>query len=109
MQELLLSADAMLNDFSSSMWDFMLTGRPGFMFALDLEHYIAATDVYTPVSDWPFSVASDNDMLEYNILHFDEEIYRASCNRHYELLGGAETGRSAALVCDRIRDHCADL
>lgn len=49
MQELLLAADAMINDFSSSMWDFMLTGNPSFMYAVDLPHYVETTEVYTPV------------------------------------------------------------
>lgn len=109
MQELLLVADAMLNDFSSSMWDFMLTGRPGFMFALDMEHYIKTTDVYTPVSDWPFPAATDNDALEYNILHFDEDAYAKSCRAHYDLLGGCESGKATELVCRRIFEHISSI
>ena len=102
MQELLLAADAMINDFSSSMWDFMLTGKPSFLFAVDLAHYIATTEVYTPVSEWPFPQSVNNDELEKNILEFDEEAYAAACKRHYEGLGGCETGKATALVCQRI-------
>ena len=102
MQELLLAADAMINDFSSSMWDFMLTGKPGFMFAVDLEHYVATTEVYSPVDSWPFPQAVDNDQLEKNILEFNEEAYAAACKRHYEDLGGCETGEATKLVCQRI-------
>ncbi len=102
MQELLLAADAMINDFSSSMWDFMLTGKPSFLFAVDLNHYIATTEVYTPVSEWPFPQSVNNDELEKNILEFDEEAYAAACKRHYEDLGGCETGKATALVCQRI-------
>ena len=104
MQELLLAADAMINDFSSSMWDFMLTGKPSFLFAVDLEHYIATTQVYSPVSGWPFPKAVDNDQLEKNILEFNEEDYAAACKRHYEDLGGCETGEATKLVCQRIYD-----
>lgn len=106
MQELLLAADAMINDFSSSMWDFMMTGRPSFLFAVDLDHYVATTDVYTPVSEWPFPQSVNNDELEKNILEFDEESYAAACKRHYEDLGGCETGKATELVCQRIYEQC---
>lgn len=106
MQDLLCAADAMINDFSSSMWDFMLTGRPSFMFAVDLEHYVETTEVYTPVSEWPFPQAVNNDELERNILEFDEEKYTADCKRHYEALGGCETGKAAQLVAERISEKC---
>jgi len=102
MQELLLAADAMINDFSSSMWDFMLTGKPSFLFAQDLEHYVATTEVYVPVSQWPYPKAVSNDQLEENILKFDEEKYAADCRLHYQALGGCETGEATRLVCQRI-------
>lgn len=107
MQELLLAADVMINDFSSSMWDFMLTGRPSFLFAVDLEHYIRTTEVYTPVSEWPFPVSTNNDELERNILEFDAGKYALDCKRHYEALGGCETGEATKLACNRIFDICS--
>lgn len=107
MQDLLLAADAMINDFSSSMWDFMLTGRPSFLFAIDLEHYVKTTQVYTPVEQWPFPSSTDNDALEKTILEFNEETYAAACRRHYEDLGGCETGKATELLCQRIREVCA--
>ena len=102
MQELLLAADAMINDFSSSIWDFMLTGKPGFIFAQDLEHYIKTLNVYTPISEWPFPKASSNEELEKNILSFDDKHFHLMCSQHYEQLGGCETGKAAQLVCQRI-------
>lgn len=104
MQELLCVADAMINDFSSSMWDFMLTGRPSFLFAVDLDHYVETTQVYTPVSEWPFPQSVNNDELEQNILNFDENDYAEACKRHYTDLGGCETGKATELVCQRIHD-----
>lgn len=106
MQDLLCAADAMINDFSSSMWDFMLTGRPSFLFAVDLDHYVKTTKVYTPVSEWPFPQAVNNDELESNILNFDEEAYAEACRHHYESLGGCETGKATELICERIYRRC---
>ncbi len=106
MQELLLAADVLINDFSSSMWDFMLTGKPCFIFAKDLENYIETTDLYTPVSEWPFPIAESNKELVENIKVFDEETYKEKCKEHYELLGGCETGRATEIVCDWILEKC---
>ena len=108
MQELLLAADAMINDFSSSIWDYMLTGKPSFLFAKDLQHYEATTEVYTPVCQWPYPQAVDNDRLEKNILEFDEEKYARDCKEHYEKLGGCETGEATRLVCRRIGQLCLE-
>ena len=106
MQELWLAADAMINDFSSSMWDFMLTGKPGFTYAVDLQHYVETTRVYTPVEKWPFPKSTNNDELVESILNFDEEKYREDCKRHYEALGGCETGHACEQVCKRIAEVC---
>lgn len=102
MQELLLTADVMINDFSSSMWDFMLTGKPVFIFARDLQHYINTTAVYTPVEEWPFPKSTNNAELEESILSFNETKYKLNCDKHYAQLGGCETGRATEVVCDYI-------
>lgn len=106
MQELLLAADVMINDFSSSLWDFMLTGKPTFMFATDIERYVNTTQVYTPLSEWPFPKAANNDELEENIIRFDAKEYKAACEKHYRDLGGCETGQAVKFVGKRIHELC---
>lgn len=106
MQELLLVADVLINDFSSSMWDFMLTGKPCFLFAKDLRNYIETTKVFTPVESWPFSKAKTNEELKNNILTFDEDKYSAACRKHYKDLGGCETGKATELVGEQIYRWC---
>ena len=106
MQELLLAADVMINDFSSSMWDFMLTGKPSFLYAPDLQHYINTTDVYTPVEEWPFPKSTTNRELEKSILEFDAIKYKQDCESHYDQLGGCETGHATEEICKRIIERC---
>ena len=106
MQELLLATDVMINDFSSSMWDFMLTGKPSFMYAIDMKHYIETTEVYTPIEEWPFPKSTNNDELVDSIVSFDEEKYIENCKKHYETLGGCETGHACEQVCKRIAEVC---
>lgn len=102
MQDLLLVADVMINDFSSSIWDFMLTGKPIFMYAKDMDHYIKTTEVYTPVEKWPFLKAIENSTLIKNILDFNEEDYSLNVKRHLDELGCTETGRATEKVCKYI-------
>lgn len=102
MQELLLAADAMINDFSSSMWDYMLTGKPSFLYAKDLQHYIDTTAVYTPVNEWPFPKSTTNEELAQTIIDFNYDKYKLDCAKHYEQLGGCETGKATEYVCNYI-------
>lgn len=102
MQEVILASDAMINDFSSSMWDYMLTGKPGFMFATDIEHYVSTTALYTPIDKWPFKACNTNDELIETIKNFDYEDYRRKCREHYQYMGGCESGEASRKVCELI-------
>ena len=106
MQELLLAADVLINDFSSSMWDYMLTGKPCFTFAQDLQHYVETTEVYSPVADWPFPKSTNMEKLISDIENFNEADYSDRCRKHYEELGGCETGEATSLVCKCIAEKC---
>lgn len=108
MQELLLASDAMINDFSSSLWDYMLTGKPCFMYAEDLEHYIETTKVYTPIAEWPFPKSTTFEELIESIENFNYAEYSENCRIHYQALGGCETGEARKLTCERINEVCAD-
>lgn len=108
-QRLLQASDVLITDFSSSMWDFMLTGRPCFLFMPDMESCMRETGFFLPPSEWPFSKAAGNAELEQNILAFDEKKYAKACAHHYRDLGGCETGRAAQLVGERICRHIDTL
>lgn len=106
MQDLLEVADVLINDFSSSFWDYMLTAKPCFMYAPDLDHYVETTKVYTPVESWPFPKSRTNEELKETILNFDDDKYRSDCKKHYDDLGGCESGQATRLVCNRIKEIC---
>ena len=106
MQELLQVADVLINDFSSSFWDFMLTEKPCFLYAPDLDHYVETTRVYTPVSEWPFPQSRTNEELVNCILSFDENMYHSNCKKHYKDLGGCESGNATFFVCERVINIC---
>ena len=68
MQELLCAADILITDYSSCMWDFSLMYKPCFIYAMDIDQYKQERDFYTPMSEWPFTIAANTDELINNIL-----------------------------------------
>ncbi len=105
MQHLLAAADVLLTDYSSSIWDFMLTGKPCFLFASDLDLYQQERNFYLPIEQWPFPLAQDNTQLQRNVLQFDTTSYLKKLEAHYTDLGGCETGCATAQISSAIADH----
>lgn len=105
MQELLYVSDILITDYSSSMWDFALTGKPCFLFAPDLDHYDLSRGFYTDIHTWPYPLAENAEELRGNIQNFDSTAYAANVRKHFEDLGNRESGHSAKKVCEYIREH----
>ena len=102
MQELLCAADVLVTDFSSSMWDFALAGKPCFLYAPDIQKYIDSRGFYTEPTSWPYPLAKSDDELASNILAFDEHKYIADVNRHFDELGSYENKDACKKVCEVI-------
>ena len=64
MQELLCAAGLLITDYSSSMFDYALTGKPVVQFATDIEAYQKGRDFYYPLDKLPFPLARSNEELE---------------------------------------------
>lgn len=64
MQELLCAAGLLITDYSSSMFDYALTGKPIVRFATDIEAYQKDRDFYFPLESLPFPLARSNEELE---------------------------------------------
>lgn len=98
MQELLLISDVLITDFSSCMWDFALTGKPGFLFVPDLISYRKERELYTPIETWPFSYATSNEELCSLMNEYDEKQAKEKIRRHLQSMGSCEQGQA----CERI-------
>ena len=64
MMELLCAAGLLITDYSSSMFDYALTGKPVVQFATDIEAYQKDRDFYFPLDALPFPLARSNEELE---------------------------------------------
>ena len=105
MQELLIASDILVSDYSSCMFDFMLTRRPVFVHAPDLEDYQRVQGFYYPMSETPFPVARTEAELAENIRTFDEDTYKAGVEAFLKGKGCVEDGRATERVCDLIESR----
>ena len=101
-QELILSADSMITDYSSCIFDFLLTRRPGFIFATDIADYNTERGFYYPLESTPFPVATDNDMLMENVRNMDMEKYNVRTDAFLQEKGCMEDGNASERVADLI-------
>ena len=102
MQELLCVTAALMTDYSSCMFDFMLTGRPVFVYAPDLARYETDRGFYYPLSETPFPVAQTEADLAAAVADFDETAYRDRCAAFLKGKGCVEDGHAAERTVDLI-------
>ncbi len=101
-QELLVSADIAISDYSSCIFDFILSGKPVFIYAPDIEKYNNERGFYYPLSETPFSIATDNSELVNNINHFDMVQYKQDVEKFLRDKGNAEAGNASKKVAEFI-------
>ena len=101
-QELIAAADSMITDYSSCIFDFMLTKRPGFIFATDIEDFNTERGFYYPLEDTPFPIACSNEELMEQIRAFDEEVYWKKVDDFLQEKGCMEDGHAAERVAELI-------
>lgn len=106
-QELVASADCMITDYSSCLFDYVLTRRPGFIFATDIEEYNQERGFYYPLESTPFPIATDNAGLMDNIEHFDGTCYAEKVEKFLRDRGCIEDGHASERVADLIAELVA--
>lgn len=107
-QDLMLGVDALLTDFSSCIFDFMLTGRPGFIYAPDLDQFEQDRGFYYPLESTPFPIGRTNEELAEKIRSFDEEKYAKDVAAFLEDKGCMEDGHASERVVQKISELMKD-
>ena len=103
-QELMLLADVAVTDYSSWIYDFVLTRKPGFIFATDLDDYNDERGFYYKLETTPFPVAQDNDELIENILNFNNGLYKENVEKFLSDKGCIEDGQASRRVVEKIKE-----
>lgn len=102
-QELLVGSDIAISDYSSCIFDFMLTRRPAFIYATDMEDFDNDRGFYYPLKSTPFPVAENNGELMDNIKNFDYSLYKQKVEEFLREKGCMEDGKASERVVELIK------
>lgn len=95
MAELLATADVLISDYSSCLYDYLLTGKPSFIYAPDIAEYEMDRGLYYPITETPAPLTLNNAELEARVREFDEEPYRKKIHDFLVEKGSVEDGHAA--------------
>lgn len=102
MQNLLMASDAGITDYSSWAYDYVLTRKPLFIFATDIEEYNTERGLYYPLETTPFPIATCNSQLIDNVSAFDDKEYQFKIDSFLHDKGCVEDGHASERVVDKI-------
>ncbi len=103
-QEIMLLADIAITDYSSWIYDFILTYKPGFIFATDIAEYNNERGFYYKLEATPFSIAQNNQELIENILRFDSAAYKNKVKLFLDDKGCMDDGQACYRLVQKIKE-----
>lgn len=106
MQELMLIADIVITDYSSTSIEFSMQRRPVFLYMPDIELYQKERGLFFQTSELPYSVAVNLEDLARNIREFNWNDYLTRLDDFLSRNGVQEYGTASRAVADRIITVC---
>ncbi len=107
MQELVVSADIMISDYSSVNYEFALRRKPALRFATDIDEYMQDRALYFDIREYPFPLSENNAELQDLVLHFDENDYLEALEAFFKKIGAVQRPDSAEWCARFILDYMA--
>lgn len=102
-QEILTVADVGITDYSSWICEYLLTKRPGFMFATDIDEYQKdQRGFYYRLETMPYPVARSNEELIAAIRGFKSEGFEEKCEAFLKDKGCMDDGLAAKRTVDKM-------
>lgn len=91
-QELLYASDVLVTDYSSTMFDFMLSMKPVILYTPDKDTYNRG--FYFNIDELPFIIANSNAELPMALHNYDRGKYIQKVSLFLDRIGNAETGHA---------------
>ena len=104
-QELLCVADVVITDYSSAVFDFMLSKKPAFIYAADYGFFKKQRGFILDPKLLPFSYSSNNKELLKNIYLFDEKSYCKLIVDFEKKYHCVDNGQASIICRDIIKHH----
>lgn len=104
MQELLCASDMLITDYSSSMFDMTLLGRPCLLYAVDIEKYDRG--YYFNLDQLPYPLARSQDELINHLHEFDMGKHLSDCQAFdQEHIKSVECGKGSKSIAKWMKEH----
>lgn len=105
-QELLAICQILVTDYSSSMFDALLSKKTCMLYACDFAEYIAKERrLYFDIESLPFPLAHNENQLTDIIASFDPAKYQNSVSKFMHTIGNKETGHACESISKYILAH----
>lgn len=104
-QELMVAADAMVSDYSSCIFDYILTRRPAFLYVPDRAKYEVVRGLRYSLDKTPFPISASPDGLADAVANFDAAVFAAAEERFLSWMESVERGNAAAQIADWFEDR----
>lgn len=100
MQELLCAVDVLITDYSSSIFDFMYTKKPIFLYIPDWDVYDRG--FYFRKEELPFTMIENNSEIDDVVMKFQYGDYVREVERFIEKIGSVEDGLATQRLCSLL-------
>ena len=104
-QELMIAIDYAITDYSSWIYDYVLTHKPGALYVPDLKEYDQGRGFYYSISEVPFPVTKSNDELIAAISAFNEDVFEQRVEAFLAKRGCIDDGNAASRIADLIESY----
>lgn len=102
-QELLYASNILLTDYSSTMFDFMYSRKPCFLYTPDREEYDRG--YYWSFDELPFPSFCDNAEIDATITNFSDAVYEENLNGFLNKIGNKEHGDACQKVYTLLQTY----
>lgn len=103
-QEIIIASDILISDYSSLIYDFMISRKPVFIFAKDFDTYPKERGFKQLYFDLPYKINRTEDELFACIESFDKAALEPAIKNFLDKLKPFDTGHASEAVVERIKE-----
>lgn len=102
MAQYLAVCNILITDYSGSLFDFALTGRPCFLYTPDRQAYVRGRKIYDSFGKFPYNICDTNEQLIAAIRNFSYPDFKRRLDMFQRKIGNMEEGKAAERIVDII-------